>query len=263
MPQITLQAPFTKNTGLLYSAQEIKNSFLYGIKFSSSLPNQSKLNFSDEDIEFHVQAAQKELQNYLSVKFFRALYTEDLSFNSSDWVQWGFIKTTYQVVCPISIGGFLNTTKQVEYPRAWLSSRKESDEIQYHRSIYLVPSGSSGAVTSAALYPGLLPNLGYISAGFIPNYWSVKYVTGFDKVPADVMMAVGQFATISLLSIAGSNVLGMPGLASTSLSIDGLSQSLTSALNAFGERAKAISEDLQRKLPILLGTYRGINFSAC
>ena len=198
MPQLTFKVAFSKNNGLLYSAQEIKNSFLYGVRLS----NQSQLDFSDEDIEFHVKAAQKEIENYLSLKLFRNIYSESLTFSNDDWRMWGFMKTTFQVVCALRLEGFLNTTKQTEYPKEWLSTKRDSDSIQYHRSIYIVPAGNTGAVVNSVIYAGLLPNLGYLNAGTIPNYWQATYVSGFDQIPADIMMVVGQLATISLLSIA-------------------------------------------------------------
>lgn len=257
MPTLTFKAPFSKNSGLLFSAQEIRTSYLYGVRMASTLSDQASLSFSDEDIEFHVRAAQKELENFLSVKLTREIYTETLQFNNDDWRMWGFIKTSYPVNCPLRLEGFLNTTKQATYPKEWLSSKRESDDQLYHRSIYIVPAGNAGAVTNSVIYAGLLPNLGYLNAGVIPNYWTATYVTGFDPVPKDIMMAVGMLATVSLLYIAGANILGTPGVSGTSLSIDGLSQSLTSALNAYGERIKGYSAELQRKLPLLSDYYRG------
>lgn len=230
---------------------------------SSTLSSQINLNFSDEDIQFHIQAAQKEIENYLNIKLIRKIYSESLQFNNDEWRTWGFIKTTYPVVCPLRLEGFLNKTKQATYPKEWLSSKKDSDDEMYHRSIYIVPAGNTGAITNSVIFAGLLPNLGYLNAGVIPNYWTSTYVSGFQIIPADILMAIGQLTTISLLSIAGANVLGIPGLSATSLSIDGLSQSLTSALNAFGDRMKFYSEDLQRKLPMLQGKYRGYIWGVC
>lgn len=255
-------APFYKNNQLIFSAQEVRNSFLFGIKMNSTIANQVDLNFSDSDIEFHIRAAQKEIENYLNVKLFKQIYRENLSFQNDDWRSWGFIKTTYTVSSALRLEGFLNTTKQTTFPPEWLSIKKESSGEFSHRSIYIVPAGNTGAVTNSVIYTGLMPNLGYLNAGTIPNYWYVDYVTGFDKIPYDIMMAVGQLATISLLYIAGANILGTPGLSGNSLSIDGLSQSLTSALNAFGDRIRGYSEELQKKLPMLQGTYRGFIWGA-
>ncbi len=264
MPQLTFISSFSKNTGLLFSAQEIRNSYLYGIKMNSSLSsNNSSLQFSDEDIEFQIKAAQKEIENYLNIKLFKQIYSESLTFSNDDWRYWGFIKTTYQVALPLQLEGFLNTTLQTTYPKEWLSSKRDSDGIQYHKSIYIVPAGNAGAIVNSVLYAGLLPNLGYLNAGVIPNYWQASYLTGFDTVPSDIMHAVGVLATISLLYIAGSNVFGIPGVTSQSLSIDGLSQSMSAGANAFSERIKNYNEDLQKKLITLSGTYRGINWGVC
>ena len=263
MPQLTLTIAFSKNNQLLFSAQEIRSSYLYGIRIKNSLNDNASSLFSDEDVEFQVRAAQKEIENFLSLKLFRQLYDESLSFINDDWRTWGFMKTTYQVVYPLKLEGFLNTTKQTEYPAEWLSSKRDSDGIQYHRSIYIVPAGNTGAVVNSVIYAGLLPNLGYLNAGMIPNYWQTHYVTGFEAVPNDIMQVVGMLATINLLYIAGANVLGIPGATSTSLSIDGLSQSISASANAFGDRIRAYNEDLQRKMVSVSGTYKGLTWGVC
>lgn len=263
MSQITLISSFVKNSELAISPQELKRNYLYGITIDSPFANRINLNFSNEDIEFHIRAAQKEIENYLAIKLKRQIYSESLQFDNDEWKTWGFIKTTYMVVCPLRLEGFLNTTKQATYPSEWLSSKKESGDELYHRSIYLVPAGNTGAITNSVIFAGLLPNLGYINAGKIPNYWTPTYVTGFNKIPFDVMQAIGQLAAISMLYIAGANILGFPGLSSQSLSVDGLSQSLSTQMNAYGARIKGMSDELIRKMPNLRDTYRGFNFAVC
>lgn len=261
MSQITLISSYSKNSDLVISAQEIRRNYLYGITINSPFANKINLNFSDEDIEFHIRDAQKQVENYLAVKLKRQIYTETLPFNNTEWQNWGFIKTNYMVVYPLKLQGYLNTTLQTTYPSEWLTSKQESGDELYHRTIHIVPAGNTGAIVNSIIYTGLLPNLGYINAGKIPDYWKVQYVTGFATVPYDIIAAIAQLTTISMLLIAGANILGMPGLASSSLSIDGLSQSLTSSLNAYGQRVQQYSQDLQRKLPNMRDTYRGFSWS--
>jgi len=262
MPSLTFNIKFARNTGLLFSAQEIRQNFLYGVQMSSSLTGQAALKFSDEDIEFYVQAAQKEIENYLNIKLVRKIYWEKLSFSNDDWRTWGFIKTTYPVLCPLRLEGFLNTTKTATYPQEWLSNKQDSDDQEYHRSIYLVPAGNTGAVTNSVIFAGILPNLGYLNAGMIPQYWTPHYVTGFDPIPADIIQIVGQLVTIQLLTIAAMNILGIPGATSTSLSIDGLSQNI-SAQNAFGAQIKLYQDSFNSKLAMLQGKHRGFIWGAC
>lgn len=261
MPTISLTAPFSKNSELVISPQELRRNYLYGITMNSPFANKVNLNFSDEDIKFHILDAQKQIENFLAIKLTRQIYSETLQFDNDEWRFWGFMKTNYMVVCPLKLEGFLNTTKQATYPSEWLSAKKEAGDELYHRSIYIVPAGNTGAVTNSVIYAGLLPNLGYLNAGKIPNYWSTTYVTGFDVVPYDVIAAVGQFATISMLLIAGANILGAPGLSSLSLSIDGLSTSQSSQLNAFGARITQMNDSLQKKILVMRDHYRGLNFS--
>jgi hypothetical protein len=263
MPTITLRSNFSKNSGLVISAQELKRNYLYGITAGSPFANKLNLSFSDIDIEFYIRAAQKEIENYLALKLFRQIFTEKLQFSNDDWRYWGFIKTNQMVVQPLQLQGFLNTTLETTYPPEWLSSKSESGDELYDHSIYIVPAGNTGAITNSMIFAGLMPNLGYLNAGKIPNYWSATYVTGFNKIPYDIMQGIGQLAAISVLLIAGSNVLGFPGLSSQTLSIDGLSQSISAPANAFGARIKAIADALEKKMINMRGTYRGFSFSVC
>jgi hypothetical protein len=261
---ITLTSNFSKNTGLVISPGELKRNYLYGITESSPFANKLNLSFSDEDIEFYIRAAQKEIENYLAIKLFRQVFWEKLQFNNDDWRTWGFIKTNMMVVQPLKLEGFLNTTKMAVYPLDWLSAKAESTDELYDRSVWLVPAGNTGAVTNAVIFAGLLPNLGYLNAGRIPNYWTFTYVTGFNKIPYDVLQSVGQLASISLLLIAGSNVLGFPGLQSQSIAIDGLSQSISSsAMNAYGTRIKAVADQLENRMKNQRDIYRGFSFAVC
>ena len=258
MPSITFKTSFKKNQDLVFSAQEIKDIYLYGI---DTLDVKLK-KMSDESIEFYIAAAQQEVENYLSVKLKKQNYKEDLHFYGDDWKHWGFVKTTYPVHCVVSLKGFINKVKQVNYPREWLSTKKGSDETLYHRSIYLVPVGGAQSQTQNAVYSGLIPQLGYINSQSLPFYWEAQYATGFDVIPADIMNAVGKLAAISLFYVAGDLALGTPGISSKSIGIDGLSQSFSSSA-PFNTRIKGYNEELQRQLPNMRDHYRGFNFGVC
>jgi len=262
MAQITLVSLFAKNSDLTISPQELKKNYLYGLAMGSSFANKLNIQFSDDDIEFHIRAAQKEISNYLAVKLNQELFWESLQFSNEEWRNWGYIKTSYPITYPLKLEGFLNTTKQAVYPAEWLSVKRTSTDEDPQRQLFLVPAGNTGAMTNAVIFAGILPNMGYLNAGKIPNYWTPYYVTGWpsSKIPYDVLQCIGQLATVSMLWILGTNVLGFPGISSQSLSIDGLSQSTGSQLNAFGARIRDYHDDLQRKLGNIRDKYRGFNF---
>lgn len=262
MPTLTLTSVYAKNRKLVISAQEMRRIFLYGITINSPFVNKFNLDFSDEDIEFYIRAAQQEVENYFALKLFQQIFYESYGFDNAQWRTWGAIKCNWMIAIPLELEGWLNTTKQTTYPADWLTSKViGSGELElYQHMLFIVPSGNTGAVTNSVIYAGLLPNLGYLNANRIPDYWHVKAVTGFAKIPNDIINSIGQLAAINLLLIAGSQVLGFPGLASQSLSIDGLSQSLSAPSNSYGQRITAIATNLEKQMANQRDTYRGFNF---
>ncbi len=255
MPELQLISKFKKNNDLVLSVKDIRENYLFGINL-----NQSSIPFKDSDIEFYIKAAQKEIENYLSIKLIRQQYTETLHFSYERWKQWGYIKTTYQVVCPLAMTGFLNKVKQVEYPKEWLTSRKESSDELYHRAIYLVPAGSATSSTQAILYSVSFPQLGFIGMDNIPFYWTVVYSTGFDTIPNDILNAIGKLTAVNLLNIAGNLSLGRAGIASQSISIDGLSQSTSS--QGFSKQIQSYMTELERQLKLMKDVYKGFTFGS-
>jgi hypothetical protein len=80
-------------------------------------------------------------------------------------------------------------------------------------------------------------------------FYSVDYDAGYEtaeEVPADLKQAIGKLAAISLLNIIGDGLL--TGFSSSSLSMDGMSESFSSTQSAtsayFGARIKVYEEEL-------------------
>jgi hypothetical protein len=81
-------------------------------------------------------------------------------------------------------------------------------------------------------------------------YYEVDYDAGFetsDDIPMDLREAIGKNAAISLLNIIGDGL--MSGFSSSSLSMDGMSESFSSTQSAtsayFGARIKVYEEELK------------------
>ena len=83
----------------------------------------------------------------------------------------------------------------------------------------------------------------------IPDYWDFQYTTGFDldDLPYDLMNVVGKIATFGPLGIAGDLILGA-GIAGQSLSVDGLSQSISSTASATSSGYNARLLQYEREL---------------
>lgn len=262
MPQLTLLAPYQSNSDMIMSAKELREMYMFGI----NIVDQDNVSLSDTVYDFYIKAAIDEMEEYLGLKFKKQVIDETIQFQGADFLRWGYIKTSYQVVSPISLQGFFNTTKQIEYPTDWLSYKKSSDGKLYERNIYIVPSGNATTHTQALTLSGIIPQLGYLGWRDIPNYWRCVYVTGFEKLPMDIVNAVGKLASIGLFNVGGDLVIGA-GIASMSLGMDGFSQSInttSSAENsAYSARIIMYQKELKTLLPRLKDFYRGFSFGVC
>ncbi len=246
----------------MYSASELMSLFFFGTPLVDVNGNK----IEDEAIEFYIEAAGEQIQNMLAIKLNKQAYEQSKNYYYDDWIKWGYIKTSYPVVAGLQLKGFIGTSLQVSYPDEWLSFKTQSpDEYSYHRSLALVPiSGSATGISGiSTVLLGISPYTGFWGHQTVPNYWSVRYITGFNKVPADILEALGKRAAISAFTILSDIVLG-PGVASKSQGIDGLSQSINTTASAlygaFSARVNQYEKDLKRLESQLKGKYKGISF---
>lgn len=260
MPQLVLNARSNKNTNQFFSSKEFKTKYLYGLpidKDGASIP---------EDVfDFYINVAKEQIESLLNLRLDKQIIKEQKDFYYDDWIHWSYLKTTYPVVCPIALDGFLGTTKQVKYPRQWLQARKTNDGKLYSRILYMVPTYNNVNSQNSIIFSGVMPNLNWYAShranNHIPCYWNIEYVTGFDKVPADIINVVGMLASIQILAklsdiLMGARQAGIGGQNSTggigwgvnskSISIDGLSQSISSGASngIFSARIKLYQQQL-------------------
>ena len=260
MPTLSLSIKYEKNGEAIVSPSELQALYFYGI----TIRDRSGKELEPAVWRHFILAAQKEIEKYLGIKIKKQIIQENLDFYNEEWRAWGYLPTTYQVVKPFRLAGFLGTVKQLEYPFEWLTSRKTNDGETYYRRVFLVPVQGGEVTTTAAsvLYSGVLPSLGLNGWREIPNYWTIEYCTGFDTIPEDLLDVVGKLASLGIFNIAGDIALGQAALANYSLSIDGLSQSVgttNSATNAaFGARIINYQKELKDSLEKLRAYYRGV-----
>lgn len=141
----------------------------------------------------------------------------------------------------------------------WIHVQKESGQLQ------LVPgTGSAGSILLGAA--GAYISMIYRNNRFIPDAFRVDYTAGFEpgQVPPVIKDVIGKKASFGPLNIAG-DLLGGAGIASQSISIDGLSQSFnttSSATNAgYGARLIQYEREIKEVLPMLEKYYRGLKLA--
>lgn len=248
MAQLTFNIKYRKNTGLVISVAELWELFLYGIKIQGGEGS----NFSDESMRFYLVAAQREIENYYNLKFIKQLADQTITYYRTDyWQTFPILQTNYPVREPLSMIGMLNKMEQIVYPQGWLFCEYDTLMGQGKRRISVVPTGSSTQGNAEIILTGITSQVGMQRFNMIPDYWRIQYITGWDidQMPMDLINVVGMVASFGPLGIAGDLILGSAGIASQSLSIDGLSQSISttaSATNA-GYGARLIQYEKQIK----------------
>lgn len=136
----------------------------------------------------------------------------------------------------------------VEYPASWLRWHKDDGQLM------IVPDGTSFSGVGGRSLSG---------HQMIPDAFEVTYFAGFkpNEFPYDLREAVGMEAAYGPLNVGG-DLVGGAGLAGSSLSLDGLSQSITttnSSTNAgFGARILVYGKLLPALYKSLSTYYRGL-----
>ncbi len=263
MASITFKIKYAKHTGLAFSASELLEGFFHGIALCDDRGR--VLPFTT--IEDKIRAAQDLVEKTLAVKFQRQIIFEIRDFIRDEYTSWGFSKTTFPITEVLTGGfkGFLNNIEQISYPDDWISIDQTSEEYLLNRTIHLVPSGSSAEINSIVVFAGITPHLGFFGLYNIPNYWHINYCTGFTNIPAELLEFMGRLASIYIFAILGDIVLGA-GIASQSLSVDGLSQSINTTQSAensaYSARVRQYAGELKLQLPDMKLRYKGIIFEA-
>lgn len=257
--EIVFEAQYGINEQLLLSSSTLSDNYLFGLNLQAG--DFRKL--TDENIKFYIRAAQKSIEREFEMKFFYQIIQETRDFSNQEWKTFNYVRCTFPIVEVISVEGFLGKTRQVAYPSDWFTSKKSSENDAPFRNMYLIP-GSSSAGTFSMIWNGISPMVGYFGNSSIPDYWHVAYKTGWklNLIPPDIITLVGDLASIPLKMLIGNIVLG-PGISSNSLSIDGLSQSLSSSPNAFASSIQTQLEMIKDKIDQLKGQYVGIRMSVC
>lgn len=262
MPTVKLKISYTKNEGLLISPSDLVELYLTGIPLC--YPNGGSV--SEETIKQKILAAQQELEDYLSIKLNRQIVEENQDFNINEYKQWGCIKTVFPIYEPISLEGKINEIRQVNYPKEWLSVKRGTDKTKF-RNLFLIPNTDGGAAMTqnSFVFSGITPHMGFFGTSHIPNYWNIKYISGWnaDEMPNDLVDTVAKYAAIQMLGITGDLIYGA-GIGNQSISLDGISQTYSTTKGggkgAFSGRMAQYSEELANKLKALKAEYLGISF---
>lgn len=256
MPQLRIESSFFVNTTLCISPSEIRELYFSGISLTSA----SGQPITDNQINFFIETAQQELENELSIKIIRRVVSEQKTLHREDFRKTGLIKTSHPIVKVLSLEIKVSSSKIGEFSTQDLSVKQPSDGHIYSRNLFVTPYNTRFSHFSDG--GAFVHTFNYAQ---VPAYWHLTYITGWKKTPLSIVDFIGKMVAANILSILNDNIFQVPGTSSSSISLDGLSQSIStinsSAGGVYGARIKQYNTELIETYKKLKGLYKAIHFT--
>lgn len=230
----------------LLTVDQLKNIFLFGI----DLTNDFGEPYPDELFQFYIRSAVQFVRDKLDIDLLPTEQADEKhDFYKRDYEKYVITKldrvpvievTGARLVLPLNqkIIDYSPNSFQVDHDAGWLEIVPGSGQILL---------GQTGA---------FLP-LVFGGQDYLPQAIRVDYTSGFRNgfVPADIQEVIGMLASFGPLGIAGDLLVGA-GIASQSLSIDGLSQSVNTTSSATNSGYGARLVQYQKQLKDMWQTLR-------
>jgi hypothetical protein len=215
----------------------LKDNYLTGFTFTGADGQELSPTFFEDKLANAIS----KLEDITSIDILqREICVEKHDYFTTDYLNYAFMqlyRTPAQSVKEVRAVYPTGQTIQV-FPSEWVRLYVE------HSQFHLVPTSGSLAQVMLGGGNGYLP---FIFAGlsYLPMLWEVDYTSGFaeNAVPREIVTVICKLAAIEVLTLM-SDLVGPLGIASSSLGIDGMSQSISRQLPAFKARIDMYKTDL-------------------
>lgn len=243
----------------ILTVDQLKNWFMFGL----DLTDDDGYPFPNSMFVFAIKAAVDSLEKTLQLKIKPATILQEYQdFYAQDYRDFAFIQLNNWPIISVERVQIKYPTAHtpIDFPQEWYQIRKERGQV------HLVPT--SGSLSTILMGKGG-DYLTFVWRGydFMPNLWRIDYTAGFEtgKCPNDIIAIAGKMACFYPLNIAGDLVGGV-AIASKSIGVDGLSQSInttSSAENAgYSARLRQYERELKIEIPRLQQFYKAMRVVA-
>ena len=245
--------------GTIVTPDDCRYTFLWGTDFKAT--NGSM--FTDEQIQWFIDAATAEMARQLNItiikKRIKSLVTVEQK-HLEKGVDYDDEETPYDFSYrKIQRYGMIQTKQRpiLNVTRCTLINKGQNDDVDLLPSV--VPDKKNGVIKflkrpwkPSDTWTGINDAICRFGAEtWNPHlFYAIDYDAGFetsDEVPQDLRHMIGKMAAISLLNVIGDGL--MSGFSSSSLSMDGVSESFSSTQSAtsayFGARIAVYQKEVQ------------------
>ena len=238
---------------LVISVDELKELYLFGVDLTDDDGNP----FPDRMFTHYIESAIAWMEKELDIPITPIEIVDELHDHlAGDYGRWGWFDLyQFPIICIREVGfQYPSQDSRVIIQNEWIVLPEDGTS----GLIQIVPG--QGSIADVLLIPGQLMPMWSGATGRVPGVWRFTYRAGFeiDEIPADIKDAIGMKAAIQIFNIAGDLIAGA-GIANTSISVPGLSQSIgttSSATNSgYGARIGQYEKQLKEMLPNLRRYY--------
>jgi len=243
----------------ILSISELKTDYLFGVNLSDDFGNPYPNSMFRRYIKAGLGRIQAETDLILIPTDFPA---EQQDYLMQDFLKWQYVQLDHMPVIKVNSMKLIIAGTQVG--ETW----DETNGLEVRKAlgrINVVPSTGFFQQAGIAIPGSWLPTLQ--SSRQIPLAVVIDYQAGFEKgkVPDEIKHAVALASAIGPLNIAGDLIAGA-GIASRSISMDGLSTSVnttSSATNSgYGARILQYEREIKSLLPAIRKKYHGVGLQA-
>jgi len=239
----------------ILTPQELKDFYLFGL----DLTNDAGEPFPDTLYRFYIRYAVDWLEKELDINLIVRTFEERQDFIKQDYYHYMELHLDEVPVIQVEEIRLVLPTEQevIKFLPEWIQVMEPAGQV------HILPGSGQISVITLGQTGAWLPLI-YGWTDFIPNVFRIKYQAGFPKgkVPPVLKELVGKKAAFGPLNIAG-DLLGGAGIASQSISLDGLSQSFnttSSATNAgYGARLLQYEKEIKAIIPLLRNDFHPVN----
>lgn len=243
--------------GEIVTPDDLHYTYLWGVDLRAS----NGQPYTDDQIRFHIDAALREVERRLNITVKKTRiaceperrglqrgvdYDEEESFytfRQARVQRQGFIPTRKRPVLAVSKLDLLSRTEKVTNLLDTSVLDKTKGLIRFFNKPFRSSDSLRAVHTALNAYSG--------NPGWNNNlFYSIDYTAGYetsDDVPADLRAVIAKVCAVELLNIIGDGL--MSGFSSSSLSMDGVSESFSSTQSAtsayYGARIKVYEDEIK------------------
>lgn len=235
------------------TVEELKQYYLFGLDLTDDAGNP----LSDSTYQFYILSAIEWLEQEIDIKVLpTTIIAESHDYYREDYAQFNIAQLDNYPVITLDEWRVQYPSGQtvIVYPEEWIRLDQTKGIVR------VVPT--AGTLSEIVIGQGgaFLPAV-FNGMSHLPDLFQFDYTCGFEHLPTNLRDMIGMMASFGPLNIFGDLIVGA-GIASTSLSIDGLSQSINSTSSAtnsgYGARILQYEKRLKKDIPNLRRYWKGI-----